>query len=85
MGLVTLRGSGPAPAGYHACWKGPKCPAWRHPSTGRFGSKHFHPVEREEEAKPTFAEGEEPDEDPPNSDMIRAKGWERFQVNGGVR
>lgn len=24
-------------------------------------------------------------EDPPDSDMIRAKGWERYQVHGGVR
>lgn len=40
--IRSLRGSGPAPAGYYACHHGAKCPAWRNPTTGRFGSPHFH-------------------------------------------
>lgn len=84
--MRTLRGRGPAPAGYYTCHKGAKCAAWRDPSTGRFGSLHYHPCEAEPESKtPIFADGEEPDGDPPDGDAIRARGWERWQIQGGGR
>ena len=44
-GLGTLRGQGPAPAGYFKCYD-PKCPARRDPCSGRFTQTghHYHRV-----------------------------------------
>jgi len=41
----TLRGSGPAPPGYHRCWN-TQCPKRRQPDSGRFGKAgaHYHPI-----------------------------------------
>ncbi len=43
--MQTLRGSGPAPAGYYRCCDA-KCPARREPCSGRFAKSggHYHPT-----------------------------------------
>lgn len=45
MPTITLRGSGPAPAGYTRCWRA-DCDSRRDPFTGRFGrlGNHYHPT-----------------------------------------